>query len=141
MLSRMSGKRKREGLLHLAETDQLTGLYNKVTTERKIKEYFEENPNSQSLLFVLDIDNFKKINDTMGHAFGDEVLREIGQGLKQQFRASDIIGRAGGDEFIILLKHVTEDQIQLEKAKEEIHSYRPTATIWEVERGKGKTDV
>ena len=41
----------------------------------------------------------------------------------------------------LLLKHVTEDQIQLEKAKEEIHSYRPTATIWEVERGKGKTDV
>lgn len=117
MLSRMSGKRKREGLLHLAETDQLTGLYNKVTTERKIKEYFEENPNSQSLLFVLDIDNFKKINDTMGHAFGDEVLREIGQGLKQQFRASDIIGRAGGDEFIILLKHVTEDQYIIREAK------------------------
>lgn len=117
MLSRMSGKRKREGLLHLAETDQLTGLYNKVTTERKIKEYFEENPNSQSLLFVLDIDNFKKINDTMGHAFGDEVLREIGQGLKQQFRASDIIGRAGGDEFIILLKHVTEDRYIIREAQ------------------------
>lgn len=117
MLSRMSGKRKREGLLHLAETDQLTGLYNKVTTERKIKEYFEENPDSQSLLFVLDIDNFKKINDTMGHAFGDEVLREIGQGLKQQFRASDIIGRAGGDEFIILLKHVTEERYIIREAK------------------------
>lgn len=117
MLSRMSGKRKSDGLLHLAETDQLTGLYNKVTTERKIKEYFEENPDSQSLLFVLDIDNFKKINDTMGHAFGDEVLREIGQGLKQQFRASDIIGRAGGDEFIILLKHITEDQYIIREAK------------------------
>ena len=117
MLSRMSGKRKSDGLLHLAETDQLTGLYNKVTTERKIKEYFEENPDSQSLLFVLDIDNFKKINDTMGHAFGDEVLREIGQGLRQQFRASDIIGRAGGDEFIILLKHVTEDQYIIREAK------------------------
>lgn len=117
MLSRMSGKRKSDGLLHLAETDQLTGLYNKVTTERKIKEYFEEHPDSQCLLFVLDIDNFKKINDTMGHAFGDEVLREIGQGLKQQFRASDIIGRAGGDEFIILLKHVTEDQYIIREAK------------------------
>lgn len=117
MLSRMSGKRKSDGLIHLAETDQLTGLYNKVTTEKKIKEYFEENPDSQSLLFVLDIDNFKKINDTMGHAFGDEVLREIGQGLKQQFRASDIIGRAGGDEFIILLKHITEDQYIIREAK------------------------
>ena len=111
------GRRKSAGLLHLAETDQLTGLYNKVTTERKIKEYFAENPDSQSLLFVLDIDNFKKINDTMGHAFGDEVLREIGQGLKQQFRASDIIGRAGGDEFVILLKHITEDQYVIREAQ------------------------
>lgn len=111
------GTRKSAGLQHLAETDQLTGLYNKVTTERKIKEYFAENPDSQSLLFVLDIDNFKKINDTMGHAFGDEVLREIGQGLKQQFRASDIIGRAGGDEFVILLKHITEDQYVIREAQ------------------------
>lgn len=111
------GRRKSAGLQHLAETDQLTGLYNKVTTERKIKEYFAENPDSQSLLFVLDIDNFKKINDTMGHAFGDEVLREIGQGLKQQFRASDIIGRAGGDEFVILLKHITEDQYVIREAQ------------------------
>lgn len=111
------GRRKSAGLQHLAETDQLTGLYNKVTTERKIKEYFVENPDSQSLLFVLDIDNFKKINDTMGHAFGDEVLREIGQGLKQQFRASDIIGRAGGDEFVILLKHITEDQYVIREAQ------------------------
>lgn len=111
------GRRKSAGLQHLAETDQLTGLYNKVTTERKIKEYFAENPDSQSLLFVLDIDNFKKINDTMGHAFGDEVLREIGQGLKQQFWASDIIGRAGGDEFVILLKHITEDQYVIREAQ------------------------
>lgn len=111
------GMRKSAGLQHLAETDQLTGLYNKVTTERKIKEYFAENPDSQSLLFVLDIDNFKKINDTMGHAFGDEVLREIGQGLKQLFRASDIIGRAGGDEFVILLKHITEDRYVIREAR------------------------
>ena len=111
------GRRKSAGLQHLAETDQLTGLYNKVTTERKIKEYFAENPDSQSLLFVLDVDNFKKINDTMGHAFGDEVLREIGQGLKQQFRASDIIGRAGGDEFVILLKHITEDRYVIREAR------------------------
>lgn len=115
-LDKMSGKKKSAGLLQLAETDQLTGLYNKVTTERKIKEFIEENPETQSLLFILDIDNFKKINDTMGHAFGDEVLREIGLGLKQQFRASDIIGRAGGDEFIILLKNLREDRYLIREA-------------------------
>lgn len=108
---------KSAGLLHLAETDQLTNLYNKVTTEKKIKEFIAHNPDTQSLLFVLDIDNFKKINDTMGHAFGDEVLRSISQGIKMQFRASDIIGRAGGDEFIIFLKGLKTEEIILREAK------------------------
>ncbi len=110
-------KTKSAGLQRLAETDQLTNLYNKVTTEKKIKEFIAQNPNTQSLLFVLDIDNFKKINDTMGHAFGDEVLRAIGHGLKMQFRASDIIGRAGGDEFIIFLKGLKDDAIIRREAK------------------------
>lgn len=116
IMYRTAGKKKRAGLQRLAETDQLTGLYNKVTTERRIKEFIEENPDTQSLLFVLDIDNFKKINDTMGHAFGDEVLREIGQGLKGQFRASDIIGRAGGDEFILLIKNLKTDDLLVKEA-------------------------
>ncbi len=111
------GKVKNEGLVQLAETDQLTGLYNKVTTEKKIKEFIEENPDTQSLFFVLDIDNFKKINDTLGHAFGDEVLRTIGQRIRMEFRASDIIGRAGGDEFIILLKGLKSDEIIVQEAK------------------------
>ena len=70
-----------------------------MATERKIKEYITMNPQSQAMLFVLDIDNFKKINDTMGHAFGDEVLKNIGMRLKAAFRSSDIVGRFGGDEF------------------------------------------
>lgn len=114
---RIRRKTKSAGLLHLAETDQLTNLYNKVTTEKKIKEFIEQNPTTQSLLFVLDIDNFKKINDTMGHAFGDEVLRSIGHGIKMQFRASDIIGRVGGDEFIIFLKGLKDEEIIIREAK------------------------
>lgn len=114
---RIRRKTKSAGLLHLAETDQLTSLYNKVTTEKKIKEFMEQHPDTQSLLFVLDIDNFKKINDTMGHVFGDEVLRSIGHGIKMQFRASDIIGRAGGDEFIIFLKGLKDEEIIIREAK------------------------
>lgn len=114
---RRRGKVKNEGLVQLAETDQLTGLYNKVTTEKKIKEFIEENPDTQSLFFVLDIDNFKKINDTLGHAFGDEVLRTIGQRIRMEFRASDIIGRVGGDEFFILLKGLKSDEIIIREAK------------------------
>lgn len=114
---RLWRKNKSAGLLRLAETDQLTNLYNKVTTEKKIKEFIAQNPDTQSLLFVLDIDNFKKINDTMGHAFGDEVLRAIGRGLKMQFRVSDIIGRAGGDEFIIFLKGLKDNEVIIREAK------------------------
>lgn len=117
IVDRVRGKTKSAGLQHLAETDQLTNLYNKVTTEKKIKEFVAHNPNTQSLLFILDIDNFKKINDTMGHAFGDEVLRAIGHGIKMQFRASDIIGRAGGDEFIIFLKGLKDEEVIIREAQ------------------------
>lgn len=93
-----------------AETDLLTDLYNKVATETKIKDYLaNEGKNKKSIMFVLDIDNFKKINDTMGHAFGDEVLSTLGHQLKSEFRINDIIGRTGGDEFIIFLKDLKDD--------------------------------
>lgn len=116
IVDRIRRKTKSDGLIQLAETDQLTNLYNKVTTEKKIKEFIAKHPDTQSLIFVLDIDNFKKINDTMGHAFGDEVLRTIGQRIKMEFRASDIIGRAGGDEFIIFLKGLKEEEIIIREA-------------------------
>lgn len=94
-----------------ADTDLLTELNNKIATERKIREYINENPDLQALMFVFDIDNFKKINDTRGHAFGDEVLRSIGMRLKAEFRMSDIIGRVGGDEFILFLKNIKDEGI------------------------------
>lgn len=94
-----------------ADTDLLTGLNNKVATERKIKEYIMNHPNEQALMFIFDIDNFKKINDTMGHAFGDEVLRTLGHELFGEFRVSDIIGRTGGDEFTIFLRNIKDDMI------------------------------
>ncbi len=117
----ISGKvinyRKQEQLEEKADTDLLTGLNNKLATERKIKEYISKNPRSRAMMFILDIDNFKKINDTMGHAFGDEVLRTIGQRIGSNFRASDIIGRVGGDEFFIFLKNVTADESIKKEAK------------------------
>lgn len=99
--SKVLNNRRQEQLEEKADTDLLTGLNNKLATERKIKEYIAKNPRSRSMMFILDIDNFKKINDTMGHAFGDEVLRSLGQQIGSLFRASDIIGRVGGDEFFI----------------------------------------
>lgn len=107
-----------------ADTDLLTELNNKIATERKIKEYIEDYPNRQSMMFVLDIDNFKKINDTMGHAFGDEVLRTLGLRIRAEFRVSDILGRVGGDEFIIFLKDIPDDDLVLKEAEKVAKFFR-----------------
>lgn len=109
IIVRIRDKEKHKALVDKADTDMLTELYNKMATERKIKEYMAEHPNQSALMFVLDIDNFKKINDTMGHAFGDEVLRNLGARIKSEFRTTDIVGRTGGDEFIIFLCNMKED--------------------------------
>lgn len=117
IVSRIHSNEKKKDLEDKADTDLLTDLNNKLATERKIKEYIAGHPNEQALIFVLDIDNFKKINDTMGHAFGDEVLRTLGQQIRGEFRVSDIIGRTGGDEFMIFLKNIKDDTILRQEAK------------------------
>lgn len=100
-----------------AETDLLTGLLNKIATEKHIEEYLEgPGKDKEALMFVLDIDNFKKINDTMGHAFGDEVLSTLGKRIKGEFRISDIVGRIGGDEFIVFLKDIKDDETRKREA-------------------------
>lgn len=92
------------------DMDSLTGLYNKMATEREIKNYIKDNPNLDGILFVLDVDDFKGINDKMGHLAGDAVLKAIGQYMKENFDERNIVGRAGGDEFIIFTRAVTSEQ-------------------------------
>ena len=79
--------------------DELTGILNRRGIDYRIKDM-----DKGSILFF-DIDHFKQVNDTYGHEFGDYVLREIGQILKNTFRKSDIVGRWGGEEFIVILPH------------------------------------
>ncbi len=107
----LRNRKKQQDLENKADTDLLTELLNKISTERKIKEHMAGHPKEQGLLFVLDVDNFKKINDTMGHAFGDEVLRTLGSTIRAEFRASDIIGRTGGDEFMLFLCNMKDENI------------------------------
>lgn len=111
-----------------ADTDLLTGLNNKLATERKIKEYIEQYPGSLAMMFVLDIDNFKKINDTLGHAFGDEVLRGFGKSISSVFRVTDIIGRTGGDEFTIFLKFLKNDEDTVKEAEKLVNFFKDFTT-------------
>ncbi|MBO4902801.1 MAG: GGDEF domain-containing protein [Lachnospiraceae bacterium] len=104
--------RANKELINKAQTDLLTDLLNKKATEEKIKEYLaEEGKDKTSMMFILDIDNFKNINDTMGHAFGDEVIATLGKQLRSEFRVNDIVGRTGGDEFTIFLKDLKDDNL------------------------------
>lgn len=119
LVDKFRQKEENKGLEDKADTDLLTGVNNKIATERKIQEYMTENPDTQSLMFLFDIDNFKKINDTMGHSFGDEVLRTLGHQLTNEFRSTDIIGRLGGDEFVVFLKNIKNDD-QLEREGQRI---------------------
>lgn len=91
-----------------ANTDLLTGLTNKIATENQIKRYIQKYPDTTGLFVHFDIDNFKNINDTRGHAFGDEVLRMVGDRIREEFRSTDILGRTGGDEFTLYLKDVRD---------------------------------
>ena len=107
-IAKIVDKKQKSELQQKADTDLLTGLTNKAATIRMIKEYMSQNPNGTGVLFVIDIDNFKKINDTMGHAFGDEVLKELGHQLRSMFRAMDVVGRFGGDEFMVFMTDVKD---------------------------------
>ena len=118
VISRTKFIKENKELQSRAETDLLTDLLNKIATEKKIKDYLQnEGKDKKSMMFVLDIDNFKKINDTMGHAFGDEVLSTLGKQLRAEFRVNDIIGRTGGDEFTIFLKDLKDDATMKREAE------------------------
>lgn len=102
-------KKRSQYLLHKAQQDALTGIYNKMTVQSLIKDYLmETNSNEASALMIIDIDNFKEINDSKGHLFGDAILSDIARRMKNSFPYTDIIGRIGGDEFVIFFKNIQD---------------------------------
>ncbi|MGL4790174.1 MAG: diguanylate cyclase, partial [Anaerotignaceae bacterium] len=112
-------KKERE-LIANAEKDSLTGLLNKGTTEKIIKNVLSERRviGEKHSLLMIDIDNFKEINDTLGHQFGDVVIKELSEKLRELFRTDDVVGRVGGDEFFVLMKNFNELDIVTVKAKQ-----------------------
>ena len=101
-----------------AERDLLSKLYNRITTQKKIDKILSEAKEDEtSVLFMLDLDNFKEINDGLGHLYGDAVISETALRLKSLFRDSDIIGRLGGDEFAVFIPNVSTRSIVENKAQ------------------------
>lgn len=100
-------KNKEKDMEELAKKDSLTGLYNHFWGEKLISGYLDnKNPNCPCGMLLVDIDNFKTVNDTYGHLFGDKVLVELSKLFGCIFGGEDIVVRFGGDEFILFLKDI-----------------------------------
>ncbi|WP_181995735.1 diguanylate cyclase [Clostridium sp. AM58-1XD] len=102
-------KRLSQALKHEAERDGLTQVYNKNAGQRIVQRYLSQRPEDErAALIILDVDNFKYVNDNYGHMFGDKALQEIASELRRLFRSGDIISRIGGDEFMILMRGIPD---------------------------------
>lgn len=97
-----------------AEYDRLTGLYNRNGFERRAAEFLQQD-HPRGVLILLDLDNFKQINDCEGHPEGDRVLRRFAGCLSGTFRQGDVTGRIGGDEFVVLIPNSMQRGILEEK--------------------------
>jgi diguanylate cyclase (GGDEF)-like protein/PAS domain S-box-containing protein len=121
--------RYEQRLRHLADHDQLTGLYNRRRFEEELKHELARagRYHSRGAVLSVDLDNFKSINDSAGHAAGDAVLTEVAAVLERRFRASDTVARLGGDEFAVLLPSVElgEARAAAEDLLAEVHNSSP----------------
>lgn len=111
-------KKQKQELYELAQKDALTGLYNKAAintlVERRIG---REDVLGFQALFIIDVDYFKEVNDTYGHLTGDSVLSDVAVALKENVRNTDLVGRIGGDEFLVYLYEVSGEEAALKKAE------------------------
>lgn len=96
-------------LKHQSEYDSLTGIFNRFTLENHIKTYLEQNK-EKSAFILIDLDNFKKVNDTLGHIEGDILLMETAEKLNQLCSSNEEVGRLGGDEFVIFIKNAKDKE-------------------------------
>jgi len=92
-----------------ADRDALTRLLNKTAGRKQVEEYLSRFSGGASCaMLIIDLDNFKEVNDRYGHLFGDAVLRQAAREIEKLFRAQDIVSRIGGDEFLVLMRGVSD---------------------------------
>ncbi len=140
-------KRLEERLQNMSLVDDLTGLYNRrgffALSEQQLK--IAERTKQKALIFFVDLDSMKQINDALGHQEGDNALIEVASVLKETFRKSDIIGRLGGDEFAVLAidaTHETENVLikRLQGALEAINQLKPRKYTLSLSTGVARYD-
>lgn len=122
--------REKENLQIKTEMDLMTGLYNKVTAENLITSILSDN-HKMNAMMIIDIDNFKQVNDVEGHLVGDHTIRIIADLISGHFRKSDIIGRIGGDEFIVFMVDIPSGDLARQKANNlaRLLRYKPNITL------------
>ncbi len=123
----------------MAEHDGLTGLYNRSYFQNEMERFFErvKRTGQTCALLYIDLDNFKYVNDTLGHGAGDRVLIEVASILSKRARKTDIIARMGGDEFTVLLFNVNREQAlqTADSFRKKLASYRFRQSAETVELG------
>lgn len=113
----------------LADIDHLSGLYNRRAREHKITAILKHSTDSVfHCLMIIDLDYFKNVNDTYGHKEGDQLIVAVSKTLKYSARDTDVVGRMGGDEFVIFLNQIRDKKDGLKRAEEVNNSLRILAT-------------
>lgn len=102
-------KEEHDKLKNVIERDPMTGLYSKTHAPYVINQILSDQTKMNALL-VLDLDNFKSVNDKLGHLIGDAVIMDMAMNLKTTFRKCDVLGHIGGDEFVVLMKDIKSEQ-------------------------------
>jgi diguanylate cyclase (GGDEF)-like protein/PAS domain S-box-containing protein len=122
-------------LNHMTSHDQLTGLPGRTLLRERIAEAMERAMlhGRKVAVFVIDLDHFKRMNDSLGHRVGDEVLVGMAERMRQSLRRSDTLGRLGGDEFVVVMPHITTMEDVERCAKRLVDRVSSTALVGELE--------
>lgn len=107
-------KKRRDLLYQQANTDPLTGLFNRNALNEHIYAVLSDAALKNAAVMIIDLDNFKSVNDNFGHLYGDGVLKEISREIRERVRETDTIGRIGGDEFVVFMENYGDESV-LEK--------------------------
>ena len=127
-------KAAQQRLAYLAQYDQLTGLANRTTFQehaRRAVARARREPGRRPAIFVLDLDRFKSVNDTLGHDVGDKLLSVVADRLLSAISAPDLVARLGGDEFAVLIENISNEDMIAGPAIRIMEAMRPDAIIGE----------